>query len=268
MHGGRSGDVFYSLYAAMMLGGGTFQLCLYHAPVAWNIELLESVLSLVKYQTYIVQADVVKIPHRWRNVANAPYADIGIDFRQITHDFIHADTVRNPERFPELTPGEWPSNVHLAKRYCDPWHVEWDPELKWLTVPTNAMCFDDIVFHVPLRRSIRSKQSWLYILNKLKSRKLLIRIIAGENDIGEWKELGFAISKPRNFLQSAIFINSSKVFLGVASSCNVIAEGLKHPRCVELADDCYNTYPFGDTGVMINGMSDDAVVELVAERCK
>ena len=70
-----------------------------------------------------------------------------------------------------------------------------------------------------------------------------------------------------SLLETADHINSAKVFLGVVSSCNALAEGLGKRRLVEQADGCDNVNVGGKMGLSINNLSNQEVIEMVETCC-
>lgn len=265
VHGGRLGDCIYSLYAVSMLGGGIYQICLYHS-INWNEGMLRSVIPLIKSQKYIKDVMFTQVPkNRWNDENISCRMKGDFEYRDADYDLIEADTKNNPDDFPELTPGEWPGNVHLSKRYAHHFGIPWYPESRWIDCGKFSKCNSpDVVFHLPTRRMLRSKSEWISIISKISCRRSVM-IIGGMNDIHEWSGLGYNTVVPYNMLEAAKFVNSAKLFIGVASSVNAIAEGLKKNRLVELRDDCFNTYPYGKSGICINMMNSSDVAEVVFE---
>jgi len=222
--------------------------------------MAKSMLSFIQYQEYVKEAGYFVIPfgalENWRATGDAP--DV---VKACTHDLWQAENDRNPDKFPEWHGRQWPGNCHIAKRYAVHFDVEWDPEAVWLTAPRTKKV--DIVFHMPIRRSVRPAIEWAHILKVFRQLNYSVLILGGRDDIEEWRFYAGRIPRlaPDTLLQSADYINSAKLFIGGASSCNTIAEGLKKHRIVELADDCDDTYPYGDTGQCANGMSLGDIVE-------
>lgn len=253
---GRFGDCIYQLYTVKALGGGDVYLSEFHTP-GWSLAHIRALIPLLNYQSYIGQAKPIEFSaeslQNWRQGGGKP------DWFQsyITHDLHDAENDRNPKEFPEWDGRVWPGNIHIAKRYAVHFGVPWDREAVWLEAPVVSSGAYDIVFHAPVRRIVRKRQDWHTILTEL-AKIWRVLIVGGDNDINEWDITNADRRVPMDFLQTATHINSAKLFLGAASSCNVIAEGLKQHRLVELADDCFNTYPTR----CINNMD---VVEVVAE---
>lgn len=249
-HGGRLGDALYALYTVWRMGGGEFYLSLYHTP-GWNEKMLRSLLPFIEYQKYITKADMCEQPPRFGDL-------------DITHDLHAAEGDFNPEDFPEWTGPSWPGNgVSILKRYALHFGIQPDFEDIWLTAPQTKDV--DIVFHMPQRRCIRDYDEWIRILLILAQHyKKKVIILAGPDDAYEWGDMTKSVEVivPAAYLETADWINSAKLFIGGASSCNVCAEGLKKWRMVEIADGCFDIYAKGRTGFTINQWSPEDVISM------
>ena len=247
--GGRLGDSIYSLYTVKKLGGGEFYLSLFHTP-GWNEKMLRSLLPLIEYQEYITKAGMCEPPPRFGDI-------------DITHDLHQAEDDFNPECFPEWNGPVWPGNCSIQKRYAVHFGMECNHEEVWLTAPQTREL--DITFHMPHRRSVRDVDEWIRILLTFQIHyKLKVIVLAGPNDAREWTDLTnqLKVIVPKDYLETADWINSAKLFIGGASSCNVCAEGLKKWRMVEVADGCDDTYAKGKTGFTINSWPPNDVISM------
>ncbi len=233
-HGGRIGDMIFALYTMKALGGGQLVVSDYHG-VGWSLEIAETMRSFLLYQSYV--ESVLITPHQY----------IGL----INHDLQHAEDDKNPQDFPEWHGGSWPGNCNIRKRYAVHFGVDYDPEAIWLTAPRTKEV--DVAVHLPMRRSVRSGADWNNILDGLSGLKV---VILGKEGLGT-----------DSLLKTADYINSAKVFLGVVSSCNALAEGLGKRRLVEQADGCDNVNVGGKMGLSINSLSNQEVVEMVETCC-
>ena len=237
-HGGRIGDMIFALYTMKALGGGQLVVSDYHG-VGWSLEIAETMRSFLLYQSYV--ESVVLVDY-----------DV-LDYSRVDYDLQHAEDDKNPEAFPEWHGGSWPGNCNIRKRYAVHFGVEYDPEAVWLTAPRTRSV--EVAVHIPQRRSVRTSEDWREILERLA--ELRIRtVVLGEEGIGAY-----------SLLESADHINSAKVFLGVVSSCNALAEGLGKRRLVEQADGCDNVNAGGKMGLSINSLSNQEVVEMVETCC-
>jgi len=237
-HGGKFGDMIFALYTMKALGGGQLVVSDYHG-VNWNLEIAETMRGFLLAQPYI--EGVHFLPHLM-----ATCGCVKVDY-----DLQHAEDDKNPEDFPEWHGGSWPGNCNIRKRYAVHFGVEYDPEATWLTAPRTKEV--DVAVHMPQRRSVRSRADWMKILDGLRGLRVAI---LGEEGLGV-----------DSLLETADYINSAKVFLGVVSSCNALAEGLGKRRLVEQADGCDNVNARGKMGLSINGLSNQEVVEMVEACC-
>jgi len=247
-HGGRIGDCLYACYTIKALGGGKLYLSPYHTP-NWGLEQIQSLKSFLEYQDYITEVEVCDPPRRGEVVKDVDY------------DLHRVEDIYNPQDFPEWHGNYWPGNIHIAKRYAVGFGVEWDKNDTWLRAPSHGGS-PHIVFHAPERRMVRPREAWGYILRSL-AHNFKIDVVGGPDDYIQLKDIvpGLSYWYHHDFHTAAGLIGNAKVFLGCASSCNVVAEGIKKIRYVELADGCDNTNPLFD----VTTWSDDKIVERVTD---
>lgn len=241
-HGGRLGDAIYALYTVKALGGGHVVISDFHDGT-WNPR---SLLSLLKHQPYITGAEFF------------PYSDEMA--ASCTYDLHEAEDDNNPEEFPEWHGGDWPGNIHLAKRYAVHFGIDWHPNQPWLTAPRTKNV--DVVFHAPKRR-VTDEAALSDVLHRLVNAGLEVRVLGGPEDYAEWYRplWEMVCIQPENLLEAADYINSAKVFFGAVSSCHAIAEGLEKPRYVQQAPGCDNVTPTGS----LNGLSADQIYSLITK---
>lgn len=262
-----------SLYAVKKLGGGIVQMCLRHEQ-PYDLEQLNAMMALVRYQPYVDKVIHVKVPTQYIKIGCTPdeYVNSGCDPIPWTHSFIDSESrIRNEDdarrEFPEMFAAglNWIHHIHLADHHCRYFNIEWVPDTKWLEAPLTKNGIH-VVFHAPSYRLVRSRESWNKIIRAIAA-KCNVIIITGRRDRLDWHHLSDVAESivPEDFLQVADYINSATCFLGAASSCYCVAEALRKKRFVELKADCYNTYCYGDTGKIINELDDDAVIAKVLE---
>jgi hypothetical protein len=102
-------------------------------------------------------------------------------------------------------------------------------------------------------------EDWVYIVSALHAEGLKVAVLGNEPPLHNQAQ-----DADWDLYDSASYIEASKCFLGVVSSMNALAEGLGKRRLVEHADDCWNVTP----DVILNGMSNEEVVQAVLEVCK
>ena len=291
--GGRIGDTLYMMYAMKSLvaseacrpaskRGAKLYFSLYHSP-GWNKDFIDALKPLIMYQDYMHSVEMCEPPpspdREWppakledgKQVPWQRYEIMGLE-KPVHYDFQSVEDMFNPEDYPSWNDQQFPGSIHIAERYAAPFGVRWDPETVWLKAPKTKDEID-VVFHMPHRRSLRSPQEWNSLFDLIThSYGNNLTILGGPEDIHEWKDIctncDVKFVVPETFLETADIINSSAVFLGGASSCNVIAEGLKKPRMVELRPDCFNTYPRGRTGVTINDWDIACIANIISKYVK
>lgn len=265
IHGGRIGDCIYALHTVKDLGGGIFQICLRHAPIRWDQKSLLDLLPLIQYQSYITKAVFTKIPHQYvmRNTSpgtkhrgSEEFECLGEDFQPWTHSFVDSESVYDPHNYPDLCNVNWIHHCHQSRRHHHFFQIKWDPDAVWLEAPKTKRV--DIAFHAPSYRLVRSSDRWARIVETLQKR-FNVAIISGEVDRHDWARVGDVIIPP-SLLETADYINSAICFLGCASSCYAMAEAMKKHRFIELAQDCFNNFPYGKTGRLVNEWSDRELV--------
>jgi len=224
--------MIFALYTMKVLGGGQLVVSDYHTG-NWSLGIAATMLEFLLTQPCI--EDVRLVSHL------NPYA--------VDYDLQHAEDDYNPEAFPEWDGKPWPSNCNIRKLYTVHFGVDYDPDATWLTAPRTKDV--DVAIHLPSRRAVRSAADWSEIVEGLSGLKV---VILGEEGLGV-----------DNLLETADYINSAKVFLGVVSSCNALAEGLGKQRLVEQAPDCFNVNV--ETGYSLNGLSNQHVISLVGDCC-
>ena len=218
-HGGRIGDLIFALWTIRKLGGGILYLSDYHHP-NWGFDTIESLRSLLESQSYI--SAVVPVPYKYMSLKHVDY------------DLQKAE--------------DGPNGVtHIAERYARFFGLEYDG-MPWLEVEPRRLA--SVTFHIPMRRSVRSKADWWEITGKLSDMAII-----GHEDI-----CGVA---PETLLETAQYIAGADVFVGTVSSCNALAEALGKPNLVEQASGCYNVRPT----LSLNGLSNGEVVAETLKRC-
>jgi len=248
-HGGRIGDLIFALWTMKHLGGGRLIVSDYHKG-NWGLDVAESMRGFLEIQPYIEKVLT------WNYYPVHQYS--------VDYDLQNAEDTFNPESFAEYRAKTgWPGNVNILHRYAVHFDLQAEYEKwletrePWLVAPVTKQRVD-VAFHCPMRRSVRSRDEWMHILNDLWDEELLVAVLGTED---------FIICRSKDLLESAGWINSAKVFLGTISSCNAIAEGLGKTRFVEQADGCFNVH-VDPPSVSINGMTNEEVVRRVLEVVK
>jgi hypothetical protein len=256
-HGGHIGDVIFSLYTIKTAGGGELVL----GPgqqTMWGYVEIDALLPLLNYQDYISTARRIDGGERLKP----------------TYDFREISKIRNPEQFFEWDERVWPGNCMLKKRYFNgywgnrglslPDQMHLYNETAWLTAPPVPGY--DIVFHSPLRKmnECRGVADWIGILRELSNDGVKILLLTGPNDVDDWPDTEYYNKAvPNNFLEVAGHIGSAKLFMGTASSCCAIAEGLDQFRLYDMAPQTEGADPMNARGWDTTKWSHDRVIKSV-----
>lgn len=254
-HGGRFGDLFAALYTVRAIctsEGRQADLVIsdFHQG-NWSLAMAWTVEGILRMQPYV------------RSVEFLPYKILrpeGFDY-----DLHAAEDVQNPQDFPEYDGSPWPGNVHLAKRYAHFFHIPFNPEEAWLepVIPYSFGASFDVVFHAPLRR-VTNQEQLRRTVALLRENGYSVAIVGGPTDNFEWLEalqpLGVTFLPP-DFTQTYYAVSVARCFLGAVSSVQMLAEGLKKPRFVQVAPGCNNVHAQGQTGWTINDMTPEEIMQ-------
>jgi hypothetical protein len=247
-HGGHLGDLIYSLYSIKKYGGGHLYIGP-HQHTNWTPKLMHTAAILCAHQNYIDGVDIV----------NEKPLDLTYDF---TDSWGHQEVKHHFEYN-----GKSIASCSLKKRdfiNLNKYKYKFVELLgmlnqyeTWLTAPNT--CSYDIVCHLPHHKLVRDKSEWHRVFDYF-STDFKIAII-GADDIDYWQaNQSYTIIKPDNLLEAADYINSAKLFIGVASCNYVIAEGLGKFRFVE-SKEASGVDPMNDTGYQIAKWDTDRVIE-------
>lgn len=255
-HGGRLGDCLYAMYAVknLLQEGEKAKIILTDFQEgSWDVNYIRALLPLLVHQDYVSDTAYELFSEKFTN-PDARQAAIKQLALCVDYDLHDAELDYNPELFPEWNGPHWPGNCHIAKRYAVHFGLEFDPEAVWLTAPKKGDY--DVVVHAPKRRLSIQDNGFALLLKALHKGGAKIAVIGGPHDFNEWNaDLTAGQAQficPSDMLEFAALINGAKVFVGTASSGGVIAEGLKKQRFMDIGDGCFNTYPYGETGVCLN----------------
>lgn len=259
-HGGRFGDCIAALYAVEQLcarEGKKAHIILsdFHAPVGWDEGKARSLLPFLETMPYVERATFV------------PYKLL--DTKGFDYDLHAAEDMMNPQDFPEYDGSPWPGNVHLAKRYAHYFGFPFNPEHVWIPSVTVASWgpYYDVVFHAPLRRTVDQEQL-RRIVAGVRAAGKSVCVLGDSQDYLEWQksleQFGIEfIGEGNDWNMTKYLVSVAQCFLGAVSSVQMLAEAMKKPRFVQVAQGCNNIYAQGVTGHTINGMEPEKVVELI-----
>lgn len=264
-HGGRIGDCIYALYTIKSLGGGRLILSKFHVG-SWGDSEIDSLSPLVEYQDYIESVRVADICNEDLDLWRLSQIKPKIIDDEVDYDLHDCELDYNPDMFPEWHGKSWPGNCHIGKRYSIHYGIRFNHSEPWIRAPRTMS--HDVVVHLPFRRMVRSASCWLEILNSISDQGFSVKLIGSQYDTSMWDKSScrFDVATPRDMLHASDYINSSRLFVGVASSNYVIAESIMKDGFVELSDDSSNAKPMNDRMAEITGFDNNTVVKMVVER--
>jgi len=215
-HSGARGDIIYSLPTIAALGGGVLYLNLSDKHyLGKSIECgddFRSFAEFLKVQSYV--KDVIQ----W----NGEVVDYDLDlFRELNVD-------RNL----------------LSQSHLDRFGAEFDLTGFWIDGVEGKFVADIVI-----NRSQRYHGSLEW--GQLKGREKRCVFVGFEEEWNEFvKETGLEVSfyKVESYLDLASVIAGSKLFVGNQSFCYSLAEAMKHPRVLEVCDECPNCQPQSSNG--------------------
>lgn len=243
-HAGHLGDLVCSLYTVKALGGGQFYIGDHFDGdwKNWGKEIQEAAVPLCRYQTYISCA---------KRVDSVP--------ENLTYNFIDSWRQQRTDNHFEYSYDSIASCglkkrdfINVMMNVCG--HTLRDTllllnhDIPWLSAPRTKDY--DVVCHLPSHKVCRDVGDWRKIFKSMKSLGYSIAMIGGE-DVEFWEGSACDVIKPTDLLDAADYINSSKLFIGVSSCNNAIAEGLDKFRFIE-CEQAWGTEPQNERGWKIN----------------
>jgi hypothetical protein len=268
-HGGRLGDCLYAMYTVMMISNVLQRkahviLSDYHRG-GWSQEAAKSLTPLLLDQWYIGKVTWLSLPEDKRS----PYSFLDFDplfpdmsFPDVTFNLTRAEGDYNPDKFPEWNGVNWPGNISIPKRYAAHWDVPWSPDTPWLENSNKIRNPASVVFHLPKHRLTRHESDYVSLINLLRSKQIKCKVIGSEEDRHFWRN--YINVECGDFLNVATNIQQSDCFVGCASSCYVVAEGLGKRRFIDFKPDCKKSLEASPTiQTDITSMSIDLVFESI-----
>ena len=263
-HGGHLGDLVCALYSIMKHGGGELYIGPHSHP-CWNEKLRKAAAPLCAYQPYITKAEVV----------DETPEDLTYDFtlswaHQLqTHDYVkgigyHFEHSHNSIASCGLKKRDL-INLFKEKHSLREILRMLNHDEAWLVAPETKDF--DVVCHLPHTKLVRPADQWKELFKSMHHAGLKIALI-GSQEVELWGDNHFwELVQPTDLLDAADYINSAKLFIGVSSCNNAIAEGLDQFRFVE-CEEAWGTEPQNERGWKINDWSAERVMNTVNLLCK
>jgi len=227
-HNGNLGDIIYSLPTIIALGGGTLYVgngtgnlgisegCPMPRPI--TALMVSQIIELLKLQTYLLDV--------------RPYNNEDVDF--------NLDKFR--ERYSVIE--------HLARAHLKTFGMKFNLGCAWLENITPCYINDIIITRSERYISNLNKFNW----QALRGYEDRCVFVGFEEEYIKFKECtGLSIKRypVRSILEYAKIIKGSKLFIGNQSLGFALAEGMKHPRILEIYYFCSNCMPQSANGHII-----------------
>ena len=212
LHSGQAGDILYSLAAAKTFKHVNFYI---KQTNLMSKEAIDNLIPLIKSQPYIIDA---KIYERER---------IDFDFDRFRE---FAGVSASPLSYTFLN--LYQRQYNIAHPWLDSINIE-KQELSNIIINRTRR----YVGNLDYREIVNSFKDSITFIGMKDEYEVFVR------DFGDVRYY-----KPIDLLEAAKIIRGSKMFIGNQSVCYAIAEGLKHPRLLEVSPDCPNCHPIGEDG--------------------
>jgi hypothetical protein len=251
LHSGNIGDVVYSLPTAFCLGATHYVLNVCADPAfGGRVMTREAALKLAPLlldQGTIRRVSVIQsqVPLEY-----AEPARIGVEY---VLDSFRANPVE--------------PRYHLVHKHAFPFGVRVDGAARWLaSEPPRA---DDlppsirapyIVVGLTCRYRRWGDDYYASLLRDVPPDRIIV--VGVETDLVHKPNLSGAFLKPADFQQLARILSGSALFIGNPSFPYALAEALKVPRMVELADGI-NVAPLDPTGLALHLFSENSLRERI-----
>lgn len=224
LHSGKYGDLLYAMPAIKALGGGEIFFNLTEGSLCTE-QSFNFCKPLLEAQPYISAVKTIILRDELKNTRGEKM-------------FCRQD-VEHPDLLILDAAWYWriyPETRHWIYRYAYTFGVTVDASLPVLEVPIHKMDWTKRPIIVNLTPTFRTKEDSFY--EKLLKRPDVIRI-------GDRSDIEVPC---KNMFQMANLIANSKFFVGNFSCPNAVAQGLQHPRLIEVEPQYNDAYPIGPDG--------------------
>ena len=244
LHSGKYGDLIYSLWTIKALGGGELLFNLTNGSLC-NEEGFLFCKPLMERQSYITKVEKIIFNSNLENNRGEKL-------------FCRQD-INNPDLLILDNAWYWriyPETHHWIHRYAYTFGVKVNPNDQVLHVQITQKKWEERPIILNLTSTFRTKDDSFY--NSLIQRSDVIKV-------GNRPECGEKVYD--NMYDLAYEIANSKFFIGNQSCCNAIAQGLQHPRIIEMEYQYGDTYPIGEYGFILSDNLDKDL-EMMIEKSK
>lgn len=246
IHSGNIGDVIYALPTVRALGVSHLLLNVCEDPGAGGRILTEamarSLVSLLLDQPTIDTVDIVAAPIRvgggFGYQARVSNLISGLPLEHVAPAVLGVDYVLDRFRLQPL------ERRHLVQAHAMAFGCRVDPAHAWIERPTTATPEKRIAVSVTPRYRNRSNERLAEILEGFGP----VTLIGFRSELPNYFGIEGELREFTDARELAGFLAECSVFVGAASFPAAIAEAMKVPRLVDLADELINAFPVGPNG--------------------
>jgi hypothetical protein len=246
IHSGNIGDVIYALPTVRTLGVSHLLLNVCEDPGAGGRVLTEamagSLVSLLLDQPTIDTVDVVAAPIRvgggFGYQARVSNLVSGLPLEHVSASVLGVDYVLDRFRLQPL------ERRHLVHAHAMAFGCRVDPARAWIDRTTAMAPERRIAVSVTPRYRNRSNERLAEILEGFGP----VTLIGFRSELPNYFGIEGELREFTDAKELAVFLAECSVFVGAASFPSAIAEAMKIPRLVDLADGLINAFPAGPNG--------------------
>ena len=246
VHSGNIGDVIYALPTVRALGVSHMLLNVCEDPGAGGRVLTEamaaSLISLLLDQPTISTVDIVAAPIRvgggFGYQARVSNLVSGLPLEHVPASVLGVDYVLDRFRLQPL------ERRHLVHAHAMAFGCRVDPGRAWVERPAAASKEKRIAVSVTPRYRNRTNERLSEILEGFGP----VTLIGFRSELPNYFGIDGELREFTDAKELAGFLAECSVFVGAASFPSAIAEAMKVPRLIDLADGLINAFPVGPSG--------------------
>lgn len=246
IHSGNIGDIIYALPTVRALGITHMMLNVCEDPGAGGRILTEamakSLVSLLLEQPTIKTVDIVGVPVRlgagYGHQAKVSTLVKGLPLEHIAPATLGVDYILDQFRLQPL------ERRHLVHAHAMAFGARVDPARAWIEQSVSATPGKGIAVSVTPRYRNRPNERLAEILDGFGP----VTLIGFSKELPNYFGIEGELREFSDARELSTFLAGCSAFVGVPSFPAAIAEAMKIPRLIDLADDLVNVFPVGPNG--------------------
>ncbi len=256
IHSGNIGDIIYALPTVRALGVSHLLLNVCEDPGAGGRLMTEamarSMTALLLDQPGITTVDIVAAPIRvaagFGHAARVSRFVVGLPLEHISPTALGVDYVLDRFRLQPL------DRRHLVFAHAMACGARVDPARAWIDVPVRPAARNGIAVSVTPRYRNRTNERLAEILDGFGP----VTLIGFRDEAPNYFGIDGTMREFADAKELAAFLAGCSAFVGASSFPAAVAEAMKVPRLIDLADGLINAFPTGPNGWAMPEATDDA----------